>query len=53
MKHDPFSSVISTIQTDRLFQRGYQGYLAYVIDSRTEETKIDNIPVIRYFVDAS
>lgn len=53
LKHNSFSSVFFAIQADKLLQRGFQGYLTYVVDSQTKKMKIDDIPIVRDFVDIS
>ena len=34
-----------------MLRKGYQGYLAYVVETRKEGTLVDEIPVVREFLD--
>ncbi|XP_076912208.1 uncharacterized protein LOC143570440 [Bidens hawaiensis] len=43
--------VISMIKDGRLMQRGCTAYLAYVIDSKADCTKLEDVPVVREFPD--
>ena len=43
--------VISALQAKRLLRKGYQGYLAHVVDTRKEVLKLDDIPIVREFLD--
>ncbi|XP_076913256.1 uncharacterized protein LOC143571815 [Bidens hawaiensis] len=43
--------VISMIKAGRLMQRGCTAYLAYVIDSKADCTKLEDVPVVREFPD--
>ena len=43
--------VLLALRAKHLLQKGYQGYLAYVMDTRKEVLKLDDIPVVREFPD--
>ena len=45
------SSMISAMAAQRMLCKGYQGYLAYVVETRKEGTLVDEIPVVREFLD--
>ena len=45
------SSMISTIAAQRMLRKGFQGYLAYVVETGKEGTMVDEIPVVREFPD--
>ena len=45
------SSMISAKATQRMLCKGCQGYLAYVVETRKEGTLVDEIPVVREFLD--
>ncbi|GAV68839.1 RVP_2 domain-containing protein [Cephalotus follicularis] len=42
---------ISTIQAKRLLGSGCEGYLAYVVDTSEEKTKIEDVHVVKEFTD--
>ena len=41
------SSMISAMATQRMLRKGFQGYLAYVVETGKEGTMVDEIPVVR------
>ena len=43
--------VISCIQANRLLRKGYQGFLASVVDLQSGELEIGNIPIVKDFLD--
>ena len=45
------SSIISTMATQRMMRKGCQGYLAYVVETGKEGTLVDEILVVREFLD--
>ncbi|XP_020409514.1 uncharacterized protein LOC18781549, partial [Prunus persica] len=45
------SSLISVMMATRLLRKGCSGYVAYIVDSRTQELKFEDIPVVRDFPD--
>ena len=45
------SSMISTMATQRMLLKVCQGYLDYVVETRKEGTLVDEIPVVREFLD--
>mgnify|MGYP007088624377 CR=1 FL=1 len=44
-------NVIFAIHANKLLRKCCKGYLAYVVDNQNEELKIDNILIVRDFVD--
>ena len=45
------SSMISTMAAQRMLRKGCQGYLAYVVETGKEGPLVDEIPVVREFLD--
>ena len=45
------SSMISAMVAQRMLHKGCQGYLAYVVETGKEGTLVDEIPVVREFLD--
>ena len=45
------SSMISAMTAQRMLRKGCQGYLAYVVETGKEGTLVDEIPVVREFLD--
>ena len=45
------SSMISAMAVQRMMCKGCQGYLAYVVEIENEGTLVDEIPVVREFLD--
>ena len=45
------SNMISAMAAQRMLCKGYQGYLAYVVETENEGTLVDEIPVVREFPD--
>ena len=45
------SSMISALAAQRMLREGCQGYLAYVVETGKEGTLVDEIPVVREFLD--
>ena len=45
------SNMISAMVVHKMMRKGYQGYLAYVVETRKEGTLVDEIPVAREFPD--
>ena len=43
--------MISAISTRCLLQKGYKGYLAHVVDTRSSEVRLEDVPVVRDFPD--
>ena len=43
------SSMISVLAARRMLCKGYQGYLAYMVETEKEGTIMEEIPVIREF----
>ena len=47
----PLPRLISALTAKKLLSKGYQGYLAYVVDTRTSGARLEDIPVVRDFSD--
>ena len=45
------SGLISAISARCLFQKGCKGYLAHVVDTRSNEARLEDVPVVRDFLD--
>ena len=45
------SNMISAMAAQRMLRKGFQGYLAYVLETEKEGTLVDEIPVVREFPD--
>ena len=45
------SNMISTMAAQRMLRNGYHGYLGYVVETGKEGTLVDEIPVVREFLD--
>ena len=45
------SSMIFAIAAQRMLRKGCQGYLAYVVETDKEGTLVDEIPIVREFLD--
>ena len=45
------SNMISAMVAQRMLRKGCQGYLAYVVETEKEGTMVDEIPVVREFLD--
>ena len=44
-------NVISAIHANKLLRKGCKGYLLYVVNNQKEWIKIDDIPIVKDFVD--
>ena len=51
IRREVFSSMISAMAAQRMLRKGCYGYLAYVLETVKEETLVDEIPVVREFLD--
>ena len=51
MRRELSSNMISTMAAQRMLRKGCQGYLAYVVETGKEGTVVDEIPVVREFLD--
>ena len=51
IRREVFSSMISAMATQRMLCKGCQGYLAYVVETGKEGSLVDEIPVVREFLD--
>ena len=45
------SGLISTISARCLLQKGCKGYLAHVVDTRSNEARLEGVPVVKEFLD--
>ena len=45
------SGLISAISTRCLLQKGCKGYLAHVFDTRSSEVRLEDVPIMRDFLD--
>ena len=45
------SGLISAISARWLLQKGCKGYLAHVVDARSDEVRLEDVPVVREFLD--
>ena len=45
------SGLISAISARWLLQKGCKGYLAHVVDTRSNEVRLEDVPVVREFLD--
>ena len=45
------SGLISAISARWLLQKGCKGYLAHIVDTRSDEVRLENVPVVREFLD--
>ena len=43
--------MISAISARCLLQKGYKGYLAHLVDTRNSEVRLEDVPVVRDFMD--
>ena len=43
--------MIFTISTRCLLRKGCSGYLAHIVDTRSNEARLEDIPVVRDFLD--
>lgn len=44
-------TVISSISAQKYLRKGYDAYLAYILDTKVSELKIESIPVVCEFSD--
>ena len=45
------SIMISVIMAGKMLRKSYPGYLAYVVEVREDDVRLENIPVVREFPD--
>ncbi|KAA3487255.1 DNA/RNA polymerases superfamily protein [Gossypium australe] len=50
-KLDGLSNVISAISAQKYIRKGYDAYIAYVLDTKLFESKIKSVPVVYEFLD--
>ncbi|KAG8496286.1 hypothetical protein CXB51_007463 [Gossypium anomalum] len=50
-KSEALSSVISSMSAQRYLRKGYEAYLAYVINTKEVEKKVESVPVVCEFAD--
>ena len=46
------SNVISAMQAKRFIRKGYEAFLALILDSKRGQVDVEKIPVVREFLDA-
>ena len=44
-------SLINAMTTSKMLRKGCQGYLAFVVDRRQEGTQLEDIPIVKEFLD--
>ena len=44
-------SLINAMTAWKMLWKGYQGYLAFVVDGRQERTRLEDIPIVKEFPD--
>ena len=44
-------SLINAMTAWKMLRKGYQGYLAFVVDRRPERTRLEDIPIVKEFPD--
>ncbi|GJU02117.1 putative reverse transcriptase domain-containing protein [Tanacetum coccineum] len=44
-------TLISCIKTERYISRGYQGFIAQVMEKKSDERRLEDIPVVREFLE--
>ncbi|KAG8472826.1 hypothetical protein CXB51_034699 [Gossypium anomalum] len=50
-KSKALSSIISSMSAQRYLKKGYEAYLAYVINTKEVEKKVESVPVVCEFAD--
>ena len=45
------SSLINVMTASKMLRKGFQGYLAFVVDRRQEGTRLEDIPIVKEFPD--
>ena len=51
IRSGPLSNVIPAMQTRRFLRKGYEAFLALVLDSKRGYVNLEDIPVIKEFLD--
>ena len=49
IRSNVMSNVISTMQARRFIRKGYEAFLALILDSKRGQVDVENIPVVREF----
>ena len=44
-------SLINAMTASKMLRKGFQGYLAFVVDRRQEGTRLEDIPIVKEFPD--
>ena len=44
-------SLINAMTASKMLRKGFQGYLAFVVDRRQEGTRLEDIPIVKEFTD--
>ena len=50
-RRQALSGLISSISARCLLQKGCKGYLAHVVDTRSSEVRLEDVPIVRNFLD--
>ena len=48
-----FSSMMSVMMAGKMFRKSYPGYLAYAVEVRDDDMRLEDIPIVREFLDVS
>ena len=51
IKREIASSLINAMTALKMLRKGFQGYLAFVVDRRQEGTRLEDIPIVKEFPD--
>ena len=51
IKREIAPSLINAMTASKMLRKGYQGYLAFVVDRRQEGTRLEDIPIVKEFPD--
>ena len=51
IKREIAHSLINAMTASKMIRKGYQGYLAFVVDRRQEGTRLEDIPIVKEFPD--
>ena len=51
IRSKPIPKVISSMEARRFLRKGCEAFLALILDSKREQVNLENIPVIREFLD--
>ena len=51
IKREIAPSLINAMTASKMLRKGFQGYLAFVVDRRQEGTRLEDIPIVKEFPD--